>query len=68
MLPELDEALDRLEQIDPEAVRMVELRYFVGLSAEETAEALDVSLSTFRRRWDATRAWLIRELSADVVT
>jgi RNA polymerase sigma factor (TIGR02999 family) len=68
MLPELDEALDRLEQIDPEAVRMVELRYFVGLSAEETAEALDVSLSTFRRRWDPTRAWLIRELSADVVT
>src|SRR5437773_7181689 len=43
MLPALDEALTRLEQLDPEQARIVELRYFVGLSIEESAEALDIS-------------------------
>ena len=65
MLPELDEALDRLEQIDPDGVRMVELRYFVGLSNEETAETLGVSLATCKRRWALARAWLCRELGGD---
>ena len=58
MLPALDEALARLEQIDPEQARIVELRYFVGLSNEETAKALDVSPATVKRRWSMARAWL----------
>lgn len=64
MLPALDEALARLEQLDPEQARIVELRYFVGLGIEETAEALDISPATLKRRWALARAWLFRELSA----
>jgi RNA polymerase sigma-70 factor (ECF subfamily) len=63
MLPALDEALTRLEQLDPEQARIVDLRYFVGLSIEETAEALDMSPATLKRRWTLARAWLFRELS-----
>ena len=63
MLPALDEALGRLEQIDPEQARIVELRYFVGYSNEETAEALGISPATVKRRWTMARAWLFRELS-----
>jgi RNA polymerase sigma factor (sigma-70 family) len=63
MLPALDEALERLEQIDPEQARIVELRYFVGYSNEETADALGVSVATVKRRWSMARAWLFRELS-----
>ena len=63
MLPALDEALTRLEKIDPEQARIVELRYFAGLSIEETAEALDMSPATLKRRWSLARAWLFRELS-----
>ncbi len=63
LLPALDEALTRLEQIDPEQARLVELRYFVGLSIEETAEALGLSPATVKRRWALARAWLFRELS-----
>jgi len=63
LLPALDEALTRLEQIDPEQARLVELRYFVGLSIEETAEALELSPATIKRRWALARAWLFRELS-----
>jgi RNA polymerase sigma factor (TIGR02999 family) len=63
MLPALDEALGRLEQIDPEQARIVELRYFVGYSNEETAEALGISPATVKRRWSMARAWLFRELS-----
>jgi RNA polymerase sigma factor (TIGR02999 family) len=65
MLPALDEALERLEQIDPEQARIVELRYFAGLSIEETAEALSLSPATIKRRWSLARAWLFRELSAE---
>jgi RNA polymerase sigma factor (TIGR02999 family) len=64
MLPALDEALGRLEQIDPEQARLVELRYFVGLSNEETADALGLSTATVKRRWSLARAWLFRELTA----
>ena len=64
MLPALDEALSRLERIDPEQARLVELRYFVGLSNEETAEALGLSVATVKRRWALARAWLFRELAA----
>lgn len=63
MLPALDEALTRLEQIDSEQARIVELRYFVGLSIEETAAALRMSPATLKRRWAMARAWLFRELS-----
>ena len=63
MLPALDEALSRLEQIDPEQARLVELRYFVGLTNEETADALGLSPATVKRRWALARAWLFRELS-----
>lgn len=62
MLHALDEALTRLEALDPEQVRLVELRYFVGLGIEETAEVLGVSPATLKRRWALTRAWLFREL------
>jgi RNA polymerase sigma factor (TIGR02999 family) len=63
MLPALDEALSRLEQIDPEQSRIVELRYFVGLTNEEIADALQISVATVKRRWALARAWLFRELS-----
>jgi RNA polymerase sigma-70 factor (ECF subfamily) len=64
MLPALDEALTRLEAIDPAQARIVELRFFGGLSIEETAAALDISPATLKRRWALARAWLFRELSA----
>jgi RNA polymerase sigma factor (TIGR02999 family) len=65
MLPALDEALTRLEQVDPEQARIVELRYFAGLSIEETADALGMSPATLKRRWALARAWLFRELTGD---
>ena len=64
MLPALDDALLRLEQLDPEQARIVELRYFVGLSIDETAEILGISPATLKRRWALARAWLFRELSS----
>jgi RNA polymerase sigma factor (TIGR02999 family) len=63
MLPALDEAIDRLEQIDPEQAKIVELRYFAGMSVEEAAEAMGISPATLKRRWSLARAWLFRELS-----
>jgi RNA polymerase sigma factor (TIGR02999 family) len=62
MLPALDEAMDRLEQVDAELARIVELRFFAGLSIEETADALGSSPATIKRRWALARAWLHREL------
>ena len=64
MLPALDEALTRLEAIDPEQARIIELRFFGGLSIEEAASAMDISPATLKRRWTLARAWLFRELSA----
>lgn len=63
MLPALDEALERLSAIDSEQARIVELRFFAGLSVEETADALSLSPATVKRRWSLARAWLFRELS-----
>jgi RNA polymerase sigma-70 factor (ECF subfamily) len=63
MLPALDEALTRLEAIEPELARIVELRYFVGMSVDETAAALNMSPATLKRRWALARAWLFRALS-----
>lgn len=62
MLPALDEALARLEQMDAELARIVELRYFVGLSIGDTADALGLSPATLKRRWSLARAWLFREM------
>jgi RNA polymerase sigma factor (TIGR02999 family) len=58
----LHEALEHLAELDPQQARLVELRYFGGLSIEETAEALDVSPATVKREWTSARAWLRREL------
>ena len=63
MLPALDEALTRLEAIDAEQSRIVELRFFAGLSIEEAAAAMNMSPATLKRRWSLARAWLFRELS-----
>jgi RNA polymerase sigma factor (TIGR02999 family) len=63
----LDEALARLEKFDSRQSRILEQRYFGGLSLEETAEALDISLATVKRELRAARAWLAAELSRDEV-
>jgi RNA polymerase sigma factor (TIGR02999 family) len=65
LLPALDEALVRLERLDPEQARIVELRYFVGLNVEDAADALGISPATLKRRFALARAWLFRELTAD---
>lgn len=58
----LDEALQRLAAFDPEQARLVELRFFGGLTVEETAEAMHLSPATVKRHWSVARAWLAREL------
>jgi len=58
----LDEALKSLAEIDPRKSQVVELRFFGGLNAKETAEALKVSQRTVEREWNSARAWLYREL------
>jgi RNA polymerase sigma-70 factor, ECF subfamily len=58
----LDEALQRLAALDPEQARLVELRFFGGLTVEETAEAMDISPATVKRHWTVAKAWLTREL------
>jgi RNA polymerase sigma factor (TIGR02999 family) len=59
----LDEALNSLAQIDPRKARVVELRFFGGLSVEETAEVLEVSQETVTRDWKTAKTWLFRELA-----
>ena len=59
----LDEALERLAQRDAQQSRIVELRFFGGLTNEETAEALGISPATVKRAWAVARAWLFRELT-----
>lgn len=58
----LDEALQTLAQMDPQQCRVVELKFFAGLSTEDTAEVLGISPSTVKRDWITARAWLHREL------
>ena len=58
----LEEALQRLARLDQRHARVVELRYFGGMSVEETAAALDLSPATVKRDWTLARAWLYREL------
>jgi RNA polymerase sigma-70 factor, ECF subfamily len=62
-LTALDEALNRLEELDPPQARIVELRYFAGLTIEEIAEVMSISPATVKREWSTARAWLRRELS-----
>jgi RNA polymerase sigma factor (TIGR02999 family) len=59
----LDEALERLETIDKQQARIVELRFFSGLTVAETAEVLSISPATVKRDWSMAKAWLHREIS-----
>jgi RNA polymerase sigma factor (TIGR02999 family) len=61
----LDEALTRLEQFDARKAQIVSLRYFTGLSIEETAAAMDLSPATVKNEWAFARAWLHRELAGE---
>ena len=61
----LDEALENLSKIDPQKSKIVELRYFGGLSVEETAEVLGVSEITVKRHWRMAKAWLYGQLSSE---
>ena len=61
----LDQAMERLEALNPEQARVVELRYFGGLNIEETAAAMEISVATVNRYWRAARAWLYLQLNPD---
>jgi RNA polymerase sigma factor (TIGR02999 family) len=61
----LDDALESLARIDPRKCRVVELRYFGGLSVEETAEVLGVSVATVTRDWSMAKLWLLREIKQE---
>ena len=67
-LSAIDAALSRLEALDPKQGRIVELRFFGGLSIEETAEVVGVSPATVKREWALARAWLRRELVSEPPT
>ena len=61
----LDDALGKLAALDPQQGRLIELRFFGGLSIEETAVVLSVSPATVKREWATARAWLRREMKKD---
>lgn len=61
----LDEALERLEKEDPQKAKLVELRYFGGLSIEETAEVLGIGTATVIRHWRVVKAWLYKEIAGE---
>jgi RNA polymerase sigma factor (TIGR02999 family) len=63
MVEDLDEALSNLAEIDERQSRIVEMRFFMGLSHEEIAEVLGISVTTVKREWKTARLWLFRELS-----
>ena len=60
----LNDALDRLAELDERQSRVVELRFFAGLSIEETAEVMHLSPASIKREWQTARAWLFREMSS----
>src|SRR5687767_2234078 len=62
----LDEALERLAEIDEQQSRIVELKFFSGLTVEETAEVLGISPATVKRDWSMAKAWLHREISTNL--
>jgi RNA polymerase sigma factor (sigma-70 family) len=59
----LNDALDRLAELDERQSRIVELRFFAGLSIEETAEVMHLSPASIKREWQSARAWLFREMT-----
>ncbi len=61
-LVRLDEALKRLADLDPEQARIVELRFFAGLSVEEAADVMEISDTTVKRKWRAAKAWLFSQI------
>lgn len=61
----LDDALNRLAEFDPQQARVVEMKYFGGLTIEEIAEVLDISPATVKREWATAKAWLFRELTGE---
>jgi len=61
----LDEALEKLEKLDPRQAKVVEMRFFGGMTVEEVAEALGVSKRTVEGEWTMARAWLLRELTGE---
>ena len=63
---ELDTALEKLAALDPQQAKIVELRYFGGMTVEEVAEALEISPATVKRHWTVARAWLHKELTGNV--
>jgi RNA polymerase sigma factor (TIGR02999 family) len=63
----LNTMLDRLSGLDPQQARVVELRYFGGLSIDETAEALSISPTTVKREWSTARLWLLQQMSSGPV-
>ena len=60
----VDELLGRLERLDPRQGRLVELRFFAGLTEDETAEAMGLSTATIKREWRSAKAWLNREMAS----
>jgi RNA polymerase sigma factor (TIGR02999 family) len=64
----LDRALEKLATLDAEQARLVELRFFGGLTVEETADAMSISPATVKRHWAIARAWLARELEGEAQT
>jgi len=63
----LDGALNRLSELDPQQSRIVELRFFTGLTIEDTSEVMGISPATVKRDWTSARAWLYREIDRSVV-
>jgi RNA polymerase sigma-70 factor (ECF subfamily) len=64
-LLDLDQSLDRLAKLDPQQGKVVELRYFGGLSIEETAEVMGISTATVKREWGTARLWLLQQMEGD---
>jgi RNA polymerase sigma factor (sigma-70 family) len=64
----LDEALSRLTRLYPDQGRLVELRFFGGLTIEETGEAMGLSPATVKRQWTVARAWLLHNLNGDATS
>jgi RNA polymerase sigma factor (TIGR02999 family) len=62
LLLAVNDALDKFAALDPQTAELVKLRYFVGMTIEETAEALGISKATVKRHWDYARAWLYEEI------
>ena len=60
----VNDALDKFAALDPQKAELVKLRYFVGMTLEETAEALGISKATTKRHWDYAKAWLYEEIRA----